>query len=51
MDITGAIRAQESKIFFAKKVRLDLNTLSGGTYFVRFKTGNSTHTEKLIISK
>jgi hypothetical protein len=51
LDITGAVRAQESKIFIARKVRLDLNHLSEGTYFVRFRNGNSTHTEKLIIVK
>lgn len=51
MDITGAVRAQESKIFVAKKVRLDLNHLSEGTYFVRFRNGSSIHTEKLIIVK
>jgi hypothetical protein len=51
IDITGAVRAKESKIFVAKKVRLDLNYLSEGTYFVRFKNGNAIHTEKLIIVK
>lgn len=33
------------------KIRLDLNTLPEGTYFVRITNGNSTHTEKLILNR
>jgi hypothetical protein len=52
LNILGSVVARENKTVSAnEKVVLDLNTLPGGTYFVRITEGNKVSTEKFFISK
>lgn len=50
LNILGAVVAKQEGIL-SEKIQLDLATLPQGTYFVRVISGNSSSTEKLIISK
>ena len=50
INILGSVVAS-SGVKEEEKIRLDLNTLPEGTYFVRITNGNNTHTEKLILNR
>jgi len=50
INILGSVVAS-SGVKEEEKIRLDLNTLLEGTYFVRITNGNNTHTEKLILNR
>lgn len=51
VNMLGSLVAREEKESVENRVKLDVSKLEQGTYFVRYKTGNNTITEKLIITK
>lgn len=52
LNILGSIVAVETKeTSVSDKVRLDLNTIPAGTYFVRVTAGDKVYTERFFITK
>ncbi len=52
LNILGSVMATENKENSSgEKIKLDLNTLSTGTYFIRITDGTKTSCEKFFISK
>lgn len=52
LNILGSTVAIENKeATLNDKIKLDLNTLPAGTYFVRVTSGNKTYTERFFITK
>jgi len=51
LNVLGSVVVTETKETSAEKIRLNLNTLPAGTYFVRFTTGEKVYTERLFITK
>jgi hypothetical protein len=52
INILGSVVATENKeINSSEKLKLNLNTLPSGTYFVRVTSGNKVYTERFFISK
>ena len=52
VNILGSVIAIENKIATpTEKIKLDLNTLPSGTYFVRVTSGNKVYTERFFIAK
>lgn len=51
VNILGSVVAREEKESGTSKVKLDISSLTGGTYFVRYKSGEKMVTEKLLITK
>lgn len=52
VNILGSVIATENKeATVNEKVKLDLNTLPAGTYFVRITSGSKVYTERFFISK
>lgn len=49
VNILGDIVAREEQT--SATVKLDLGVLPTGTYFVKYRSGNAIHSEKLIITK
>jgi hypothetical protein len=52
VNILGSVVAIENKeAVKAEKIRLDLNSLPSGTYFVRVTSGNKVYSERFFIAK
>jgi hypothetical protein len=51
VNLLGEVIAREDVENNYSSVKLDVSTLSEGTYFVRYRNGNKFVTEKLIITK
>lgn len=52
VNILGAVVATENKeAAVNEKIRLDLNTLPSGTYFVRITSGTKVYSERFFIAK
>lgn len=52
VNILGSVVATEDKqTTNSEKIRLDLNTLPSGTYFMRITSGNKIYTERFFIAK
>lgn len=51
LNILGEVVIREEKESSIAKVKLNLNELKVGTYFVRYTNNSKVHTEKLIISE
>ena len=52
VNILGSVIAIENKIATpTEKIKLDLNTLPSGTYFVRVTSGSKVYTERFFIAK
>jgi hypothetical protein len=49
VNILGTVVAREEQT--SATIKLDLGVLPTGTYFVKYRSGNSIHSEKLIITK